>query len=133
MRDVCESFGAELREFNGEGDHVHLLVHYPPKVALSELVNSLKGVSSRYLRAQSPGAGPTGACLRRVLLAAFKGTWALADGRSPTARQRARIALLGASLTTPACRFVFADADADFAGRLVDRAAQTGYDRQHRP
>ncbi|MFF7191515.1 IS200/IS605 family transposase, partial [Streptomyces sp. NPDC008222] len=42
MRDVCESFGAELREFNGEDDHVHLLVHYPPKVALSKLVNSLK-------------------------------------------------------------------------------------------
>ncbi|MET7986462.1 IS200/IS605 family transposase [Streptomyces sp. NPDC005281] len=55
MRDVCESFGAELREFNGEGDHVHLLVHYPPKIALSKLVNSLKGVSSRYLRAQHTG------------------------------------------------------------------------------
>jgi putative transposase len=49
---VCESFGAQLREFNGEGDHVHLLVHYPPKIALSKLVNSLKGVSSRYLRAE---------------------------------------------------------------------------------
>ncbi|MET9463615.1 IS200/IS605 family transposase [Streptomyces sp. NPDC006544] len=52
MRDVCVSFGAELREFNGEGDHVHLLVHYPPKIAVSKLVNSLKGVSSRYLRAE---------------------------------------------------------------------------------
>ncbi|MFI5645377.1 IS200/IS605 family transposase [Kitasatospora sp. NPDC051705] len=55
MRDVCDSFGAELREFNGEGDHVHLLVHYPPKAALSRLVNSLKGVSSRYLRAEYTG------------------------------------------------------------------------------
>lgn len=35
MRGVCESFVAQLREFNGEGDHVHLLVHYPPKIALS--------------------------------------------------------------------------------------------------
>ncbi|PZT75080.1 MULTISPECIES: IS200/IS605 family transposase [unclassified Streptomyces] len=52
MREVCGSFGAELREFNGEADHVHLLVHYPPKVALSKLINSLKGVSSRYLRAE---------------------------------------------------------------------------------
>jgi putative transposase len=50
MRNVCVDFGAELREFNGEGDHVHLLVHYPPSVAVSKLVNSLKGVSSRYLR-----------------------------------------------------------------------------------
>ena len=50
MRNVCVDFGAELREFNGEEDHVHLLVHYPPSVAVSKLVNSLKGVSSRYLR-----------------------------------------------------------------------------------
>lgn len=37
-------------EFDGEDDHVHLLVNYPPKVAVSALVNSLKGVSSRLLR-----------------------------------------------------------------------------------
>ena len=30
--------------------HVHLLVVYPPKVAISSLVNSLKCVSSRLLR-----------------------------------------------------------------------------------
>jgi putative transposase len=52
MRDVCTGFGAELRVFNGETDHVHLLVHYPPGVALSRLVNSLKGVSSHYLRTE---------------------------------------------------------------------------------
>ncbi|MFF6984361.1 IS200/IS605 family transposase, partial [Streptomyces sp. NPDC008343] len=40
---------------NGETDHVHLLVHYPPKTALSKLINSLKGVSSRYLRAEYTG------------------------------------------------------------------------------
>lgn len=50
MADVCQDFGAELREFNGEDDHVHLLVHYPPTVEISKLVNSLKGVSSRHLR-----------------------------------------------------------------------------------
>lgn len=50
MAEVCTDFGAEPKRFSGEHDHVHLLVHYPPKVALSKLVNSLKGVSSRYLR-----------------------------------------------------------------------------------
>lgn len=55
MREVCGSFETELREFNGEADYVHLLVHYPPKVALSKLINSLKGVSSRHLRAEYPG------------------------------------------------------------------------------
>lgn len=50
MREVCADFEVELREFNGADDYVHLLVHYPPKVALSKLVNSLKGVSARMLR-----------------------------------------------------------------------------------
>ncbi|MFI6710042.1 IS200/IS605 family transposase [Nonomuraea sp. NPDC050478] len=54
MIEVCDSFGAELAEFNGEEDHVRLLVHYPPKVALSTLVNSLKGVSARLLRKEYP-------------------------------------------------------------------------------
>ena len=47
---VCEDFEAELIEFNGEDDHVHLLVNYPPKISVSKIVNSLKGVSSRLLR-----------------------------------------------------------------------------------
>ncbi|MHB1286207.1 MAG: IS200/IS605 family transposase [Leptospirales bacterium] len=47
---VCSDFEAELMEFDGEDDHVHLLIHYPPKVAVSALVNSLKGVSSRLIR-----------------------------------------------------------------------------------
>lgn len=47
---VCKDFEAELVEFDGEDDHVHLLVNYPPKVAISMLVNSLKGVSSRMIR-----------------------------------------------------------------------------------
>ncbi len=55
MRKVCADFGAELREFNGEDDHVHLLVEYPPKVAASALVNSLKGVPARRLRSQFTG------------------------------------------------------------------------------
>jgi len=47
---VCRDFGAELKECGGEDDHVHLMVIYPPKVPVSKLVNSLKGVSSRLLR-----------------------------------------------------------------------------------
>ncbi len=54
MRAVCDDFEVELVEFNGEANHVHLLVNFPPKVALSRLVNSLKGVSSRRLRQEFP-------------------------------------------------------------------------------
>jgi len=48
--DVCTDFEGCLVEFEGEVDHVHLLVNYPPKVAVSKLVNSLKGVFSRLVR-----------------------------------------------------------------------------------
>jgi putative transposase len=49
---VCEDFAARLVEMDGEDDHVHLLVEYPATVMLSRLVNSLKGVTSRQLRAK---------------------------------------------------------------------------------
>ncbi|SPS02615.1 hypothetical protein CBM2634_U20020 [Cupriavidus taiwanensis] len=32
---ICADFEAELVEFDGEDDHVHLLVNCPPKVAVS--------------------------------------------------------------------------------------------------
>ena len=53
FESVCNDFKAKLVEFDGEDDHVHLLVEYPPKVAVSTLVNSLKGVSSRMIRKKS--------------------------------------------------------------------------------
>ena len=48
--EVCGDFGAVLKECDGEADHVHMLVEYPPTVQLSKLVNSLKAVTSRRLR-----------------------------------------------------------------------------------
>ena len=47
---TCLAFECELREVGWEADHVHLLVGYPPKVALSRLINSLKGGSAHRLR-----------------------------------------------------------------------------------
>jgi putative transposase len=54
FKTVCNDFEAILVEFDGEKDHVHLLINYPPKVPISKLVNSLKGVSSRLLRNEFP-------------------------------------------------------------------------------
>ncbi|TFZ50084.1 IS200/IS605 family transposase [Serratia proteamaculans] len=51
---VCADFNVERVEMDGECDHVHLLINYPPKIAVSNLVNSLKGVSSRLLRRNRP-------------------------------------------------------------------------------
>lgn len=43
MRAVCADLDAELVEFNGEPDHIHLLVAYPPTLAISVLAQRLKG------------------------------------------------------------------------------------------
>ena len=50
FEDVCQRFGAEIEAFETDDDHTHLLVSYPPKVALSRLVMSLKTNSSRWVR-----------------------------------------------------------------------------------
>ncbi|WP_169752079.1 IS200/IS605 family transposase, partial [Escherichia coli] len=52
--NVCADFEAELIEMDGEPDHVHLLINYPPKLAIFSLVNSLKGISNRFLRRDRP-------------------------------------------------------------------------------
>ena len=54
MRAVCTDFETGLAGFSGEASHVHLLVHFSPTVALSRLVNSLNGLSSRRLRQEFP-------------------------------------------------------------------------------
>ena len=54
FKSICTDFDATLVDMNGEDNHVHLLIEYPPKVSVSNLVNSLKGVSSRLLRKQRP-------------------------------------------------------------------------------
>ena len=54
MQTICTGQQAILKELDGEHDHIHLLVEYPPKLAISKLVNSLKGVSSRRLRQNFP-------------------------------------------------------------------------------
>jgi putative transposase len=47
FREVAEKMNFKVIEFNGEGNHVHALIEYPPKLSVSQIVNALKGVSSR--------------------------------------------------------------------------------------
>ncbi len=47
---VADKTGFKLIQLNGESDHIHCLIEYPPKLSISQIVNSLKGVSSRMLR-----------------------------------------------------------------------------------
>ncbi len=45
--EVATKMNFQVLEFNGEGNHVHSLIEYPPKLSVSQIVNALKGVSSR--------------------------------------------------------------------------------------
>ena len=47
---TCQKWRSDLVEFNGEDNHVHLIINYPPDVEVSKLVNNLKTVSSRLIR-----------------------------------------------------------------------------------
>lgn len=40
----------ELLEFNGESDHIHLLIEAHPSMDLSKVINNIKTVSSRMVR-----------------------------------------------------------------------------------
>jgi putative transposase len=47
FRSVAEQMDFQILEINGEAEHVHSLIEYPPKLSVSKIVNALKGVSSR--------------------------------------------------------------------------------------
>ena len=59
MRSVCAALDVELVEFNGETGHVHLLVAYPPTLAISVLAPRLKGCTAYAVRREF-----TGVCVR---------------------------------------------------------------------
>ena len=54
LRDTLKKWECELLDFNGESDHVHLLIEYKPDIALSKLIANLKTVSSRLIRRDFP-------------------------------------------------------------------------------
>lgn len=96
--EVCSDMEAELLEFDGEDDHVHLSVRYPPKLSISKLVNALKGVSARRLRSEffirthrehlwshSYFAGSTGGATLEVLKEYIQ------SQRRPTGRRRGTV------------------------------------------
>ena len=53
FESACAKLECELIEMDGEQDHVHLLIAYPPKLSVSIMVNNLKSISSRMLRLQN--------------------------------------------------------------------------------
>lgn len=54
LKQTLNKWESELLEFNGEPDHVHLLIDYKPDIPLSTLIGNLKTVSSRLIRKEYP-------------------------------------------------------------------------------
>lgn len=47
FNEVAKKMDFQILEFNGESEHIHALIEFPPKLSVSQMVNALKGVSSR--------------------------------------------------------------------------------------
>lgn len=52
--DTAKHFGIEIIEQETNEDHIHILFSSRPSIAVSHFVNSLKSVSSRFLRSEFP-------------------------------------------------------------------------------
>jgi len=55
FKTLLNNNGCTLIEYNGEQDHVHILINLHPTISISKLINVLKGVSSRRMQQQYPG------------------------------------------------------------------------------
>lgn len=47
--DIAREYGVDVRVVSGGEDHVHMLVCLPPKIALANLVRSVKQGSSKWM------------------------------------------------------------------------------------
>jgi len=52
MRASAATLGAAITAIEADGDHLHVLLTFPPHLAIARLVQRLKGASSRAVRAQ---------------------------------------------------------------------------------
>ena len=50
IKKNCADWEIDLLEFNGEADHIHLLLEMHPNIMPSKFINNLKTVSSRLIR-----------------------------------------------------------------------------------
>ena len=51
-RDVAKRYEFQILDIDGEDDHIHLVVDYPPKLSLSKLVMVLKANTTKKIREQ---------------------------------------------------------------------------------
>ncbi|MFH4355787.1 MAG: IS200/IS605 family transposase [Neisseriaceae bacterium] len=49
-KELSEKWGVKIEEYNGESDHIHLLITMHPNIMPSKYINNLKTVTSRLIR-----------------------------------------------------------------------------------
>jgi len=49
IREICEDYGFEIDEMEVAEDHVHILISFPPKHSIGEVVRIIKSISAREL------------------------------------------------------------------------------------
>lgn len=49
FKSIVDKWDASMVEFNGESDHVHIFLTYPPHKLLSGLIANLKSTSSKHM------------------------------------------------------------------------------------
>lgn len=54
IKEICEEYGIEIEEIEVAIDHVHLLVSFPPKFSIGEVVRIIKSISPRELFREFP-------------------------------------------------------------------------------
>lgn len=54
VEQVSNKMGCQLIEFNGESDHIHILLDFHPKNSIAAVVGSLKSSTARMLKKEFP-------------------------------------------------------------------------------
>jgi putative transposase len=54
LSSTCAKWDCELQQYNGERNHVHMVIEFVPNMNLADFVGNLKTVSSRLIRKEFP-------------------------------------------------------------------------------
>jgi putative transposase len=54
IREICEEYGFEITEMEVAEDHIHILISFPPRRSIGEVVRIIKSISARQLFREFP-------------------------------------------------------------------------------
>lgn len=54
INDICNKYNYHVLGFHAEPEHVHILISLQPQYSVSEVINKIKGTSSKILRVEFP-------------------------------------------------------------------------------